>query len=632
MAVTARTRLVNPRLGTYFGIFTAAFVGAGADGADVRAARRRRRRHPRSSCSPGPSPFMPPSACCLRRRETGDYFVCGRRVPAFFNGLVLAISALGGAGFLALTGAFFIVGFDALCLALGVCAGLVFMGVLLAPFLRKFGAYTMPSYLGRRFESRTLRVVAAAVLAVPLLLLLAAEARFAAYACGLADGPVRAPDGGVVVACATAMVIAGGMRSLTWSSVGQGHRGAAGAGGARHHRRPHDVQPAAAADDARQRAARAQRGRRLRAALPIFMAPPLAFDFPAEGLEPLAKRFIQAFGSVGSLGFVLMTLLAAAGIAASPSLLLAAGHDARRLRGAQVARLGGAGRRHRAADAAGRRRLPARPAARPGDRPAGRSPADVVPAPCSRRASPASPPTPRRSASPTSASSATRRCSRCPFAAGFPQVLVYLALAGALAAALAALAAALVATAAILSEDVVHGLRPEDGRRRRPHRHGARWRLLGAAFVTAWLAIAAPADPLQAVPVVAHVQRRRRSFPCWCCRSGGSASTPGARWRACSPGCSSAAFAILLGEAGAWALPGVLAGTVGLPAGVAATIAASLHDAAPGPSVLHPRARDARARRRDALRSGDPPAAAQDTALRRECIMPLDLRLPRRRL
>ena len=83
-----------------------------------------------------------------------------------------------------------------------------------------------------------------------------------------------------------------------------------------------------------------------------------------------------------------------------------------------------------------------------------------------------------------------------PYAAGFPQALVYLALAGALAAALAALAAALMSTAAILSEDVVHGLQPEmapDSARIATTRVA----LLGAAFVTAWLAIAAPADPLK---------------------------------------------------------------------------------------------------------------------------------------
>ena len=96
--------------------------------------------------------------------------------------------------------------------------------------------------------------------------------------------------------------------------------------------------------------------------MPIFVAPPLAFELPGDGLEPLAKRFIQAFGSVGSLAFVLMTLMAAAGIASSPSLLSRARLDARRLRGAQVARLGRAGRRPRPADAAGGRRLPARAA------------------------------------------------------------------------------------------------------------------------------------------------------------------------------------------------------------------------------------------------------------------------------
>src|SRR5262249_45560439 len=82
------------------------------------------------------------------------------------------------------------------------------------------------------------------------------------------------------------------------------------------------------------------------------------------------------------------------------------------------------------------------------------------------------------------------------FAAGLPQALVYLALAGALAAALAALAAALVASAALLSEDIVHGLRTEvapDAARV----GSARVALVGVAIVATWLAVAAPADPLK---------------------------------------------------------------------------------------------------------------------------------------
>ena len=83
-----------------------------------------------------------------------------------------------------------------------------------------------------------------------------------------------------------------------------------------------------------------------------------------------------------------------------------------------------------------------------------------------------------------------------PIAAGLPQVIVYLSLAGALAAALAALAASMVAAAAILSEDVVHGL-PNETVPDSARVGTARLALLGVAFVTVWLAIAAPADPLQ---------------------------------------------------------------------------------------------------------------------------------------
>jgi cation/acetate symporter len=242
MAVTSGVRLVNPRLGTYFGIFAAAFASLvlmalmleqlGVSDMGVRLLM-----------------FAGPIALCgalgllTPASDPNDYFACGRRVPAFFNGLVLAITALGGAGLMALTGAFFTVGFDALCLSLGISTGLVFMGVLLAPFLRKSGDYTVPSFLGRRFESRPLRIVAAAVLAVPLLLLLAAEAggavRFLRR--GLADGPAGAHHGG----CGGRLRLRHGVRR--WHAlahlvgVGQGHRRPGRPGGAGHHRRPHGL-------------------------------------------------------------------------------------------------------------------------------------------------------------------------------------------------------------------------------------------------------------------------------------------------------------------------------------------------------------------------------------------------------
>src|SRR5262245_37839612 len=180
MAATSGVRLVNPRLGTYFGIFSATFAALVLMAlmleqlgiADLAV---------RLLMFAGPIALYGALGVLTPASDPNDYFACGRRVPAFFNGLVLAVTALGGAGLIALTGVFFAAGFDALCLSLGISAGLVFMGVLIAPFLRKSGDYTVPSYLARRFESRTLRIVSAAVLSVPLVLLLADETRFAAY-------------------------------------------------------------------------------------------------------------------------------------------------------------------------------------------------------------------------------------------------------------------------------------------------------------------------------------------------------------------------------------------------------------------------------------------------------------------
>src|SRR5688572_3796342 len=142
MAVTSGVRLVNPRLGTYFGIFAAAFASLvlmalmleqlGVSDLAVRLLM-----------FAGPIVLYGAFGLLTPAADPTDYFVCGRRVPAFFNGLLLAITALGGAGLIALTGSFFVAGFDALCLSLGISAGLVFMGVLLAPFVRKAGDYTV---------------------------------------------------------------------------------------------------------------------------------------------------------------------------------------------------------------------------------------------------------------------------------------------------------------------------------------------------------------------------------------------------------------------------------------------------------------------------------------------------------
>ena len=582
MAVTSGVRLVNPRLGTYFGIFAAALASLVLMalmleqlGVSDMAIRFLMFAGPIGLC--GALGLLTPAS------DPNDFFACGRRVPAFFNGLVLAITALGGAGLMALTGAFFTVGFDALCLSLGICSGFVFMGVLVAPFLRKSGDYTVPSYLGRRFESRPLRIVAAAVLAVPLLLLLAAEARFAAYAAAwLTDQPEPIMAVAVVV-CACAMVLAGGMRSHTWSASAKAIVALAALAV------PATVValmvsnlplPQMTHGNILRVITRMETARNL----PYLAAPPLAFEIPAQGLEPLAKRFIQTFGSVGSVAFVLMALVATAGTAASPVLLNRPGatpsvHDARKSLGWAVMIASIVFLTLPAIAVFLRQMVLDQVVGQPADRlPSWLQALELVGV---ARVDPTGPTVSFINIS----FDRDAAWFALSYAAGFPNALIYLSLAGAVAAALAALAAGLLAGANILSEDIVHGLRAEPATD--AARIGtARAALGGLTFVAGWLAVAAPADPLKlflwSLTVSASAVFPVLILSVWWKRA--------TTWGAIAgmlAGLAVAVAGILLGEAGAWALPGVLAGAVGLPAGFATAIGVSVLSPKPGRSVIN---------------------------------------------
>ena len=503
-------------------------------------------------------------------------------MPAFFNGLVLGVTALGGAGFLALTGSLFIIGFDAVCLAIGWYAGLVFMGVLFAPFVRKYGAYTLPTFLGRRFESRTVRIVAAATLAVPILLLLVAEARFAAYAAAWLLGQSERLMVAVVVTCATAIVIAGGMRSLTWSSVAKAIAALLALAV------PVSIValmvsnlplPQMTHGNVLRLLTRAE----INQGVPIVLAPPLAFDLPREGVEQLVKRFIQSFGSIGSLSFILMSFVAAAGIAASPALLSRSGttpgvYEARKSLGWAVLVVGIVLLTLPAVAVYLRAMLLDQVVGHPGD-------SLPVWFQLLQQAGIA-----RIEAKTQVVRLAGIGFERdavlfaLPIAAGFPQVVVYLALAGALAAALAALAASLVAIAGILAEDIVYGL-PDETAPESARIGTARVAMLGAAFVTTWLAIAAPADPLQLF-LWSLTLSASTSFPVlllaiWVKRTNAWGALAGM-----ITGFVVTVFMMLLSETGAIGLPSALAAVVGLPLAFAAALGATRLTPAPGRNAL----------------------------------------------
>ena len=115
MSVTSRTRFVNPRLGTYFGIFASSLTGLvllliifeqlGTSESVLRWCMLL-----------GPLVLYAAIGLCVPTREPLEFFAAGRRVPAGYTGLGIANATMGATGIVAMTGTFFLIGFDALCL------------------------------------------------------------------------------------------------------------------------------------------------------------------------------------------------------------------------------------------------------------------------------------------------------------------------------------------------------------------------------------------------------------------------------------------------------------------------------------------------------------------------------------
>jgi cation/acetate symporter len=211
---------VNPRLGTSFGIFTSAFASLVL--MLVILEQLGLEREWISKLIIGlPVLFYAGIGLLVRTSNVEDFFISGQRVPPLYNGFALSANLVGGAGLLGTIGAFFFIGYDAMPIILGWCAGLGLMSVLFAPYLRKAGAYTMPGYIGIRFTSRFLRLLSAAILLVPGLMLLAAELSVGQLIAGifLPNEQGLLLQAGLFIIIGT--VFFGGMRSLTWTQCAQ---------------------------------------------------------------------------------------------------------------------------------------------------------------------------------------------------------------------------------------------------------------------------------------------------------------------------------------------------------------------------------------------------------------------------
>ena len=156
-----------------------------------------------------------------RTADVNEYYVAGRRVPAFFNGMATAGDWLSAASFIGMAGTLYFAGYQGLAFIMGWTGGYVLVALLLAPYLRKFGQYTIPDFLGARYGGNVARFIG--VVAVVLASFTYVVGQI--YGVGLIMSRFVGIEFeiGVFVGLAGILVCSflGGMRAVTWTQVAQ---------------------------------------------------------------------------------------------------------------------------------------------------------------------------------------------------------------------------------------------------------------------------------------------------------------------------------------------------------------------------------------------------------------------------
>lgn len=156
-----------------------------------------------------------------RTTNTAQYFVAGRSVPAIYNGMAIGADWMSVASFMGLAGLLYATGYGGLAYVLGWTGGFVLLGLYVAPYLRKFGQYTIPDFLGERFASRWPRLLAVIVTVLCSLMYVVAQI----YGVGLITSRLTGFtfEIGVFLGLGGILVCSflGGMRAVTWTQVTQ---------------------------------------------------------------------------------------------------------------------------------------------------------------------------------------------------------------------------------------------------------------------------------------------------------------------------------------------------------------------------------------------------------------------------
>ena len=154
-----------------------------------------------------------------RTTDASEYYVAGRRVPAMYNGMATGADWMSAASFIGMAGTLYLTGFGGLAFILGWTGGYCLVALFLAPYLRKFGQFTIPDFLGARYEGNLPRFIG--ILAAILCSFTYVVAQI--YGVGLITTRLSglAFEIGIFVGLGGILVCSflGGMRAVTWTCL-----------------------------------------------------------------------------------------------------------------------------------------------------------------------------------------------------------------------------------------------------------------------------------------------------------------------------------------------------------------------------------------------------------------------------
>jgi cation/acetate symporter len=156
-----------------------------------------------------------------RTTDADEYYVAGRRVPAMYNGMATGADWMSAASFIGMAGTLYLSGYDGLAFIMGWTGGYCLVALFLAPYMRKFGQFTIPDFLGERYGGHVPRFIG--VVAAILCSFTYVVAQI--YGVGLITARLAGVEFeiGIFLGLSGILVcsLLGGMRAVTWTQVAQ---------------------------------------------------------------------------------------------------------------------------------------------------------------------------------------------------------------------------------------------------------------------------------------------------------------------------------------------------------------------------------------------------------------------------